>query len=97
MIKKQDAVEGKVVVTFLFDATGHELPICIAGDFTGWDERPEMLEPLDGDYVAVSVALPMGGSYEFRYRDADGRWFNDDQADDYKSNIWGGVNGVVRT
>ncbi len=33
--------------------------------------------------------------YEFRYRGADGSWFNDEHADDYVPNEFGGVNCIV--
>lgn len=95
--KRPGDVDGEVAVTFVVDATGHQGPIRVAGDFTGWDEQPVELEPLDGDRVAVTLFLRAGMSHEFRYLDGAGRWFNDDQADDYCPNAWGGVNGVVRT
>ncbi len=35
------------------------------------------------------------GTYQFRYRTADDRWFNDECADDYVPNEFGGVNCIV--
>lgn len=95
--KRLGDVEGEVAVTFVVDAAGHEGPIRVAGDFTGWDEQPVELESCGGDRVAVTLVLSAGRSHEFRYLDGHGRWFNDEQADDYCANAWGGVNGVVKT
>lgn len=98
MIQKQMRTGSETVsVTFTVEATGHERPILLAGDFTGWEADPvELLEAGD-ERVAVTVVLPAGRSHEFRYLDARGRWFNDDQADGYQPNAWGGANGIVRT
>lgn len=86
-----------VAVEFVLSAEGHELPVALAGDFNAWDvDALGMAEDGEGT-LRASIELPAGQRYEFRYRDARGRWFNDDAADDYVRNEWGGMNGVVAT
>ena len=41
------------------------------------------------------MVVAAGGRYQFRYRTADGRWFNDVEADDYEPDVFGGMNCVV--
>ena len=96
MIDKRSAEDG-VVVTFVLEESSHHAPIRLVGEFNDWDEAGAPLQP-DGDgRLVASVRLPEGRAFQFRYRDALGRWFNDDAADDYCTNEWGGMNGVVRT
>ena len=96
MLDKQP-IDGEVEVTFVLDEASHHCPVCVAGDFNQWHVSSNpLVSDGDGSLVA-SIRLPAGASFQFRYRDARGRWFNDDAADDYCVNEWGGMNGVVRT
>lgn len=84
-------------MTFVLDERSHAAPVSVAGDFNGWDTASHVLEPDGHGALYVSVRLPLGARYEFRYRDGSGRWFNDEMADDYSENDWGGMNGVLVT
>jgi 1,4-alpha-glucan branching enzyme len=70
-----------------------ELYLC--GDFNGWQINgiPLTLES-DGTWVA-RVVLDAGKSYRFRYRDNQGRWVNDREADAYVSNDFGSEDSVL--
>lgn len=96
MLDKQVTDDG-VVVTFVLDESSHHCPVSVAGDFNGWDVEVDPLLPDGNGLLVASIRLPPGRTVEFRYRDALGRWFNDDTADDYSTNEWGGMNGVLRT
>jgi hypothetical protein len=87
---------GDVQVTFRLPLDGHALPVHLAGEFNGWSEGDLELDAAGGE-LRATVPLPAGRRFEFRYRDANGRWFNDPAADDYVANEWGGMNGVVAT
>ncbi|MET0146236.1 MAG: isoamylase early set domain-containing protein [Ilumatobacteraceae bacterium] len=69
-------------------------PVGVAGDFNGWDWTATPLDR-DGGALGAVVRVTAPGRYEFRYRSARGDWFNDEQADDYVGNEFGGVNCVV--
>lgn len=90
-------IDGDVLVTFVLEEDSHHCPVSVAGEFNGWTAGVDVLAPDGQGHLGASIRLPAGGSYEFRYRDALGRWFNDDTADDYIPNEWGGMNGVIRT
>ena len=97
MLEKQaNHSVGTVDVRFSLHADGHALPVHLAGEFNAWSESGLALAPDEGD-LAVTVTLPAGGRFQYRYRDAQGRWFNDPEADDYAANEWGGMNSVVTT
>ncbi len=49
----------------------------------------------DGGGHEVTVELPAGASYRFRYLLDDSRWANDWAADDYVSNGYGSDDSVV--
>lgn len=95
--KRRSEREGFVDVTFVLSSDGHELPVYLASELNGWDPASQPLTPVSEDQLAVTVTLPEGIRFEFRYCDAKGRWFNDHVADAYCANEWGGMNGVVET
>ena len=95
MIRRRATDDGDVVmVTFSVPADLHE-QVYVVGDFNQW-ESPGLILESDGDGMReVTVALRSPGAYAFRYRAGDGRWFNDESADDYQPNEFGGCNGIV--
>ena len=95
--KHRSEREGFVDVTFVLCSDGHETPVHLASELNGWDPSSVPLTPVSEDHLAVTVSLPAGSRFQFRYCDARGRWFNDHVADDYCENEWGGMNGVVET
>lgn len=96
MLDRQPA-GNSVEVMFVLDERSHAGPVAVAGDFNGWDVTSHLLEPDGQGALCAAVRLPVGQRYEFRYRDAAGRWFNDESADDYCDNELGGMNGVLLT
>jgi hypothetical protein len=93
MITKQPADEGaRIAVTFTLPVGGGR--VWVAGDFNDWDESATPLRP-EGDTCSATVVVLGGRCYGFRYVDEQGRWFNDDTADSYEPNTFGGHNGVV--
>jgi hypothetical protein len=89
--------DGEVVVSFVLAEDCHHCPVSVAGDFNDWAVGSDPLVPDGQGLLVASIRLPLGQTVEFRYCDALGRWFNDDTADDYCVNEWGGMNGVLRT
>ncbi|HVM43331.1 MAG TPA: isoamylase early set domain-containing protein [Gemmatimonadales bacterium] len=70
--------------------------ISIAGDFTDWQASKEMRRSGEGLW-RVSVELPSGREYGFRYLVNGERWINDPAADKYVPNPFGSENSVVVT
>jgi len=70
--------------------------ISVAGDFTDWQASKEMRRSGEGLW-RVSVELPSGREYGFRYLVNGERWINDPAADKYVPNPFGSENSVVVT
>jgi hypothetical protein len=92
MIERRRMSDGQVELTFRLPADHPADPVGIAGDFNDWTVTPLVV----GDGTLESTIVVAGGHrYQFRYRTSDGRWFNDEHADDYEPNEFGGMNCVV--
>ena len=94
MIERVSHDDGVVELRFVLPAHHPARPIGVAGDFNGWDWNQTLLEA-HGDHLEARVEVERGHKYQFRYRGGDQTWFNDDQADDYVPNEFGGVNCLI--
>jgi hypothetical protein len=94
MIERRVVTGRDIELTFRLPADHPAGPVAVAGEFNDWTLTP--LEDTGGKLEAV-IVVAGGRTYQFRYRTADGRWFNDAEADDYLPNEFGGVNCVVQT
>lgn len=68
--------------------------VALVGDFNGWDPAAAPMRKQDDGRVAT-VTLQVGRRYAFRYLCDDGRWFNDEAADAYEPNDFGGDNSIL--
>ena len=93
MHKSVDEGNGVAKVTFSLPAAVDARSADIVGEFTGWVPVP-MTHTTDGGF-SVSVELPMGRAYRFRYLLDGVRWENDWHADDYVLNVHGSHDSVV--
>lgn len=95
MIDKKSVDDRSVVdVTFALPADWRDSGVAVVGDFNGWDPSANPLR-VDGDRCVATITVPSGRRYVFRYHTADGRWFNDDAADAYQPNEFGGHDCVL--
>jgi 1,4-alpha-glucan branching enzyme len=85
-----------VKVTFALPLEVAELPTSVVGDFNGWNPLAHPLKPRSNGTRSVSVDVPAGSSYHFKYLAADGSWFCDPVADGYEPNDFAEVNSVLR-
>jgi 1,4-alpha-glucan branching enzyme len=67
----------------------------LAGEFNGWSATEcEMKKSKSGDF-SVTINLPSGGAYQYKFV-ADGeRWITDPLADRLYANEFGGENSVA--
>ena len=93
MISREPARGGKVRVTFRLPK-GENGKVSVVGDFNEWTPGTTPMRVRDGSRTA-SVVVPAGRRYAFRYLDEDGTWFDDEDADAYETNGFGGTNGVI--
>ena len=88
---------GSCRLTFVLPkaAVGQAEHVAIVGDFNEWDqEASPMKKRRSGDF-AITLALPTGREYRFRYLIDGHRWENDWCADRYEPNPHGCDDSVV--
>jgi len=95
MLQKKPLAGRKVEVTFRMPPLDDVVELYLCGDFNSWQINaiPLTVES-DGTWVA-KVVLEAGKSYRFRYRDSQGRWLNDREADAYVPNDFGSEDSVL--
>ena len=95
MLQKKPLAGRKVEVTFRMPPLDDVVELYLCADFNGWQINgiPLTLES-DGTWV-TRVVLEAGKSYRFRYRDSQGRWLNDREADAYLPNDFGSDDSVL--
>jgi len=96
MIKRRTSkASTDVKVSFVLDNSDPRLPASVVGDFNGWVPGADPLVKRNNGTASAVVVLRKGDAYRFRYRSIDGRWFNDDEADGYETNVHGSTDCVV--
>ena len=96
MLKKAKDKAG-VKVTFSLPLGDTPEAVSVLGDFNGWDPHAHPLKKRANGTRSVSVVLPEGGRYAFKYLSDGGTWFNDVSADAQDTNEYGEVNSIVET
>jgi hypothetical protein len=94
MLKRQRDTSGKVKLTFALPDSGQ--PVSVVGDFNGWDPMATPLKRRSNGTRSVSVVLPPGRPYAFRYRTEAGEYFDDHDADVLSPNGFGETHSVVQ-
>ncbi len=98
MLEKESLENGYVRVTFRVSHCIWADSVALAGEFNDWDPHSHSLLQTheDGDWH-ISLILEKDRAYRFRYL-VDGReWMDDDHADGYRANAFGGFDSVVST
>lgn len=95
MIEREPARGGdEVEVTFVLPIGSGNGQTAVVGDFNYWDPAATPLRKRRGQ-LSATVSLVPGRRYAFRYLAEGGRWFNDEEADDYQPNLYGGSDSVL--
>lgn len=96
MIRRQpETGTERTKVTFALPVDGWEgVAVAVVGDFNSWDPTATPLRKRRDQRIA-SVTLAGGRQYAFRYLAEGGRWFNDEGADGYQPNGYGGSDSVL--
>ncbi len=69
----------------------------LVGDFNDWDRTSHPLElDREGNWT-ITLDLPCGKGYQFRYLCDEQCWFSDNQPDAYVNNQYGSQNCVLIT
>ena len=99
LIKRPGQNPSTTQVTFQFPAHVWAESVHLVGDMNDWDRHslPMRRSRRDDAPWEVTLELPSGRRYGFRYLINDEMWSNDSQADDYATNPYGTDNSVVTT
>ena len=89
-------LKSKPICKVTFSVPAEEAKkVTVLGTFNEWNEKKAVkLKKLKNGTFKGTVDLEKDNSYEFRYL-VDGSFINDDQADAYKANEFGGENAVL--
>ena len=97
MLKKTLSKNGKTYrVTFTVPAGADAQEIYLCGEFNDWDESSHPLKRRKDGHFSTTLTLEKGCSYRYRYLFDGERWENDEAADAYKPNPFGGDDSVVQ-
>ena len=92
--KKFFKTKDECEVTFELDVETAE-SVVLVGEFNDW-QPVEMKQAKEGSFK-TKVRLPKEGQFQFRYLVNEKNWQNDEAADAYLTNEYGGQNSVVST
>jgi 1,4-alpha-glucan branching enzyme len=88
------AEPGSVSVMFHVPAVSAASVVAVVGDFNNWDPEQHLMSRSNAGY-SVTIPIPVGRRYHFRYLLDRTEWQNDWQADDYVPNRYGGDDSVL--
>jgi len=95
--KEPGSTPNTLNVTFLLPPAIWAEKVFLVGEFNDWDrESTPMQRSRDGVW-SVTIELPRGQSFQFRYLVDGTEWYNDWHADQYVRNEFGADNSVVLT
>jgi 1,4-alpha-glucan branching enzyme len=98
MLKREISKDAtQVRVTFIIPHLPNQPRVSVVGDFNNWDPNATPLIKRNNNTRSATVTLEAGKRYQFRYYDAGGQWFNDEQPDAFAPSEHGSENCVVIT
>ena len=99
MIYKEPTLDGlQVRVTFELPSSLWAERVNLVGDFNDWDtSRDEMTQSRANGNWRITLVLPKGREYQFRYLVNGRDWHNEWHADKYVPNKYGSDNSVIST
>ena len=96
MLKKNFSKTGTVCrVTFKYENEEQATSAVLAGEFNDWSLTQTPMKKLKDGSFSVTLSLPAGQSYVFRYVIDGNIWVNDSDADGYAPNEFGEANSVL--
>jgi len=98
MLEKEPLGNGHVRITF---RVSHQIwadEITLVGEFNDWETGSHPLQQTRDDREwHISLVLETNRAYRFRYLVNGAEWMDDDHADGYEPNPFGGFDSVVFT
>jgi 1,4-alpha-glucan branching enzyme len=84
-----------VKVTFVLPLSEAGLATSVVGDFNDWDPLAHPLRKRSNGTRSVTLEVPCGASYRFKYLSADGTWFCEPGADAHERNDFDVENSIL--
>jgi 1,4-alpha-glucan branching enzyme len=98
MLEKKRLDSGQVRVTFRLSRTIWADHIALVGDFNDWNEHSHLLRQTHNDMDwHITLDLEADRRFCFRYLLNDEEWMDDDHADSYEPNPFGGFDSILNT
>jgi len=98
MLVREKLPNGWVRVTFRLSDSIWAESIAVVGEFNDWNPHTHLLSQSHGDPSwHITVDMELSHSYHFRYLVNGEQWMDDDRADCYEPNEFGGFDCVVQT
>lgn len=95
-IKKNMSKSGRSArVTFTAPRIEHAETVHLVGDFNEWDKSATPLQRRKDGRFSGTISLDAGREYRFKYLVGHDQWINDDAADRYVPNDYGGDDSVI--
>ena len=69
----------------------------VVGDFNGWDASAAQMKKLKTGCFSLTLSLPVGATYQFRYLLNDDSWMSDSEADGYAYCTYGNCENSILT
>lgn len=95
MLKRQ-VLDTAARVTFSLPLCDTAGSVSVVGDFNDWDPAAHPLKKRSNGTRSVSVELPVGSTYQFKYLTDDGTWFCEPAADGEFWNEFATTNSVLQ-
>jgi 1,4-alpha-glucan branching enzyme len=96
MLIKNYSKSGTICrVTFKYNNSDSSENAALVGDFNNWSVQENPMKKLKNGAFSVTISLPAGNSYQFRYLLDGSNWVNDAEADSYVTNQYGEENSIV--
>jgi len=94
---RKTAKKNKTMVTFELPAEAAGDQVVVVGDFNEWSEVTNPMKRRKDGSFSVTLSLPTGRQWRFRYLVDGRRWANDWTADSYEPNSYGSEDSIVVT
>ena len=95
MLKRQPSTTPDTVRVTFAVAQSAAPHVSVVGDFNGWDPLAHPLRKRSNGTRSVSIEVPAGACYEFKYLADGGSWFCEPDADRHSTNEYHEVNSVL--
>ncbi len=97
-IRKQYLKNGsKCNVTFRIprEVAGNARQASVVGEFNGWDSTAGSMKKFKNGSFSLTMSLPVGNIYQFRYILEDNIWISEENADGYQHCSFGNCENSV--